>query len=393
MSNRKICVVTGTRAEYGLLFWLMKEIEADAVLDLQLAVTGAHLSEKFGNTVSVIENDGFTVDARIDLDLSSDTPVGITRSLGLGVTGFGEAFERLAPDIVVVLGDRYETFAAAQAAMLARIPIAHIHGGEITEGAIDDAMRHAITKLSHLHFTAAEPYRTRVIQLGEHPDRVFSTGAIGLDNIDRLDLLDRAGLEAETGIPAGQGFFLVTYHPVTAGTGGEDREAEEMLNAFDGFGDYAVLLTGVNADPGHDHIAGLLSAYAEAQPNRVSMHGSLGQLRYLSAMKHSAGVIGNSSSGIIEAPALGVPTINIGDRQKGRLRAPSVLDCDGTKDAITAAIERALDPGFLAGLKDMDLPYGTPGASVEIERRLKGADLGAILGKSFYDLPTERTVS
>ena len=393
MSNRKICVVTGTRAEYGLLFWLMKEIEADAVLDLQLAVTGAHLSEKFGNTVSVIENDGFTVDARIDLDLSSDTPVGITRSLGLGVTGFGEAFERLAPDIVVVLGDRYETFAAAQAAMLARIPIAHIHGGEITEGAMDDAMRHAITKLSHLHFTAAEPYRTRVIQLGEHPDRVFSTGAIGLDNIDRLDLLDRAGLEAETGIPAGQGFFLVTYHPVTAGTGGEDREAEEMLNAFDGFGDYAVLLTGVNADPGHDHIAGLLSAYAEAQPNRVSMHGSLGQLRYLSAMKHSAGVIGNSSSGIIEAPALGVPTINIGDRQKGRLRAPSVLDCDGTKDAITAAIERALDPGFLAGLKDMDLPYGTPGASVEIERRLKGADLGAILGKSFYDLPTERTVS
>ena len=393
MSNRKICVVTGTRAEYGLLFWLMKEIEADAVLDLQLAVTGAHLSEKFGNTVSVIENDGFTVDARIDLDLSSDTPVGITRSLGLGVTGFGEAFERLAPDIVVVLGDRYETFAAAQAAMLARIPIAHIHGGEITEGAIDDAMRHAITKLSHLHFTAAEPYRARVIQLGEHPDRVFSTGAIGLDNIDRLDLLDRAGLEAETGIPAGQGFFLVTYHPVTAGTGGEDREAEEMLNAFDGFGDYAVLLTGVNADPGHDHIAGLLSAYAEAQPNRVSMHGSLGQLRYLSAMKHSAGVIGNSSSGIIEAPALGVPTINIGDRQKGRLRAPSVLDCDGTKDAITAAIERALDPGFLAGLKDMDLPYGTPGASVEIERRLKGADLGAILGKSFYDLPTERTVS
>ena len=393
MSNRKICVVTGTRAEYGLLFWLMKEIEADPDLTLQLAVTGAHLSEKFGNTVSVIEDDGFTVDARIDLELGDDTPVGVARSLGLGVIGFGEAFDRLSPDIIVVLGDRYETFAAAQAAMLARIPIAHIHGGEITEGAIDDAMRHAITKLSHLHFTAAEPYRTRVIQLGEDPGQVFSPGAIGLDNIDRLDLMDRAGLEAETGLPSGQGFFLVTYHPVTAGTGGEDREAEEMLNALDGFGDYAVLLTGVNADPGHDHISGLLSAYADAQPDRVSMHDSLGQLRYLSAMKHSAGVIGNSSSGFIEAPALGVPTINIGDRQKGRLRAPSILDCDGTKDAVTATIERALDPGFLAGLKDMDLPYDAPGASVEIMRHLKTADLDAILRKSFYDLSPKRAVS
>ncbi len=393
MSNRKICVVTGTRAEYGLLFWLMKEIQADQDLDLQLAVTGTHLAPKFGETVTVIEDDGFCVDERIDLNLGDDTPVGVARSLGLGVIGFGETFERLKPDVVVVLGDRYEILAAAEAAMIARLPIAHIHGGEITEGAMDDAMRHAISKISHLHFVAAEPYRARIIQMGEAPERVFAVGAPGLDNIDKLDLPDRAGLEEELGLPVNQNYFLVTYHPVTLSTGDTGLEAEEMLAAFDQFSDHRIVLTGVNADPGHDRISGLLSDYAARNVPRVSLYTSLGQRRYLGAMKFAAAVVGNSSSGIIEAPALNTPTVNIGDRQKGRLRAPSVIDCAGRTKDIAAAIGKALDPDFRAGLKTMIRPYGTSGASEKIKDRLKNTDLTGINQKSFHDIAPQRAAS
>ena len=393
MSNRKICVVTGTRAEYGLLFWLMKEIQADPDLVLQIAVTGAHLSEKFGNTVSVIENDGFTVDARIDLNLGDDTPAGVARSLGLGIIGFGEAFENLAPDIVVVLGDRYEILAAAQAAMLARIPVAHIHGGEITEGAMDDAMRHAISKMAHLHFVAAEPYRARVIQMGEAPERVFTVGAPGLDNIDKLDLPDRAELERDINLPVDQDYFLVTYHPATLSAESTGAEAEEMLAAFDQFPAHRVVLTGVNADPGRDRIAVLLSDYAANHKDRVSLHASLGQRRYLAAMKFADAVIGNSSSGIIEAPAMKTPTVNIGDRQKGRLRAASVIDCAGRRGDIADAITKALDAGFRSGLEAMTPPYGAGGASSAIKALLKSVDLTGVVRKAFHDMSPQGTTS
>ena len=393
MAERKICVVTGTRAEYGLLYWLMKEVEADADLSLQLVVTGTHLSAKFGETWKVIEGDGFTIDAKVDIQVGDDSPVGVSRSMGLCITGMADAFKALNPDIVVVLGDRFEILAAAEAAMIARIPIAHIHGGEITEGAMDDAMRHAITKLASLHFVTAEPYGRRVMQLGEDQKRVFNVGAPGIDNIVKLDLPALAGLEKDLGLDLAGGFFLVTLHPATLSDNGADAEASEMLKAFDEFPDYQFIITGVNADPGHDEIAGLLATYADAHPDRVSLHASLGQVRYLSAMKFAACVIGNSSSGIIEAPALGVPTVNIGDRQKGRLRAPSVIDCGGDAKAITAAIGRALDPAFRAGLNDMMLPYGDGGASQKIKGRLKDADLSLLSRKPFCDVGVERAAS
>jgi len=393
MSHRKICVVTGTRAEYGLLFWLMKEIQADPDLTLQLAVTGTHLAPKFGETITVIEDDGFTIDERIDLDLGDDTPAGVARSLGLGVIGFGEAFGRLNPDVVVVLGDRYEILAAAEAAMVARIPIAHIHGGEITEGAMDDAMRHAITKFAHLHFVAAEPYRTRIIQMGETPERVFTVGAPGLDNIDKLDMPDRDNLKRELGLPSNQAYFLVTYHPATLSDENACAEAEEMLAAFDQFPDHRIMLTGVNADPGHERITKLLSDYVAKNENRVSLHVSLGQRRYLGAMKFADAVVGNSSSGIIEAPAMKTPTVNIGDRQKGRLRAPSIIDCAGNRNAIAAAIDKALGSDFKTGMQSMTPPYGDGGASVKIKDQLKNSDLTDIIRKSFHDIVLQRAAS
>jgi len=393
MSNRKICAVTGTRAEYGLLFWLMKEIQADPDLILQLAVTGTHLAPKFDETVTIIEDDGFTFDERIDIDIGDDTPVGIARSMGLALIGFGEAFERLKPDIVVLLGDRYEILAAAEAAMIARIPIAHIHGGEITEGAMDDAMRHAITKIAHLHFVAAEPYAARVIQMGEAPERVFTVGAPGLDNIDKLDMPDRDNLERDLGLPSNQAYFLVTYHPATLSDEDTCVEAEEMLAAFDQFPDHRIMLTGVNTDPGHDRISKLLSDYAAKNENRVSLHASLGQRRYLGTMKFADAVIGNSSSGIIEASAMKTPTISIGDRQKGRLRAPSIIDCAGNRNVIASAIDKALGSDFKTGMQSMTPPYGTDGASVKIKDRLKSADLAGINRKSFHHIAPQRAAS
>jgi len=390
-TRRKICVVTGTRSDYGLLYWLMKEIAADPALKLLLIVTGAHLSKKFGSTVRIIEDDGFAIDARVDIEPDNDSAAGVARSLGLAVIGIGEALALLRPDVVVLQGDRYEMLGAAAASLIARVPIAQIHGGEITEGAIDDSLRHAVTKMASLHFVAAEPYRARVIQMGEDPARVYTVGAPGLDNIEKLDLLDRANVEKALKLAAGRRYFLVTYHPATLGHA--EREVEAMLTALDRFPDRHVVATGVNADPGRDRIAGLLADYVARNAGRATMHASLGQLRYLSALKHADAVVGNSSSGIIEAPALKVPTINVGDRQKGRLRARSIVDCAGTSDAIVAAIGRALQPKFRAGLMDMIPPYGTGGASARIVRCLKTADLVVLARKPFFDLGRERAAS
>ena len=383
---RKICLITGSRAEYGHLRWLAREIADDPDLRLQWLVTGSHLMERFGLTYREIEEDGFVIDEKVEMALADDSAGAIARSLGEGAIGVSGALERLSPDIVVILGDRYEMLAAASAALVLGLPVAHLHGGEVTEGAFDDAIRHAITKMAHLHFVAAEPYRRRVIQLGEPPDRVHHVGAPGLDNIDNLDLLDLGSLEGLLGFRLGAGYFLVTYHPVTLQSGDPATPAREMLTALDAFPERKILFTGVNADPGHDAIGRAIAGYARANPERALVRASLGTAVYLSAMKHAAGVIGNSSSGLVEAPALRVPTVNIGDRQKGRLRAPSVIDCTETAHSIRQAIERALEPSFPGVLEDAVCPYGSGGASARIKKLLKSTPLDDLTWKRFHDV-------
>ena len=384
--TRKICVVTGTRAEYGLLYWLMREIQDDPGLQLQLVATGMHLSPEFGLTYKQIEADGFTIDAKVEMLLSSDTPVGIAKSIGLGVIGFADALARLNPDILVVLGDRYEIFAAAQAAMTAKIPIAHIHGGETTAGAMDEAMRHAITKMAHFHFTAAEPYRRRVIQLGELPERVLNYGAPGLDNLRKTSLLAKAEFQKAIDFQLGAVSFLVTYHPVTLSLEGPEKPFLEMLKALDHFSKARIIFTKANADASGRIINQSLDDYARKNPARVKVFTSMGPLLYWSAMQHVDIVVGNSSSGIIEAPVLQKPAVNIGDRQRGRLRADSVIDCEEKEPAIVAAIETGLSPGFKSRLAKVVCPYGHGDASVKIKEYLRKVPLQNVLMKKFHDV-------
>lgn len=385
-AQRKICVVTGSRAEYGLLYWLMKEIQVDADLELQLVVTGMHLSPEFGLTWKQIEQDGFTIQRKVEMLLSSDTPTGIAKSIGLGVIGFADALDALQPDVLLVLGDRFEIFAACQAAMAHRIPIAHIHGGEITEGAVDDAIRHAISKMAHLHFTATEPYRRRVIQLGEQPRHVFNVGAPGLDNIAGLQLLDKAQLEQAIGFKLGKRNLLVTFHPVTLENATASTQFEQLLQALDRFDDCHIIFTLPNADTDGRAIIGMIEQYRQRYPERVASFVSLGTLRYLSALQFMAAVVGNSSSGIIEAPAFNIGTINIGDRQKGRLCGDSVIHCEPEADAIEWALNRLFSEQFQASLQNVENPYGDCGASAKIKAVLKTQPLDGLLKKSFYDL-------
>ncbi len=391
MAERKICVVTGTRAEYGLLYWLMKEIDADPTMQLQLIATGSHLESKFGETKNDIEKDGFRIDAEVFIDLSDDNGPGIGKSMGLALSGIAAALDRLRPDIVVLLGDRYEILAAAAAAMVCRCIIAHIHGGEITTGALDDSMRHAITKMAHLHFATAESYRRRIVQLGEDPDRVFTVGAPGLDNIDRLALPEKAAVLHRAGVkwPLDGAFFLITYHPETAQPGDSEVPVLALLNAIKRFPEYYFLITGVNADPGRDRVAKAFSTFVRENKENAAMVDSLGQTHYLAAMRDAAAVIGNSSSGIIEAPAFGVPTVNIGSRQNGRLRAASIIDCDADTAAIEASLRKALDPDFRRSVNDDDMPYGRPGASKHIKKVLKSYPLNGAITKIFYDVAWE----
>ncbi|MBI5563119.1 MAG: UDP-N-acetylglucosamine 2-epimerase (hydrolyzing) [Deltaproteobacteria bacterium] len=386
MRKRRVCIVTGSRAEYGLLYYLMKEVEADPGLDLQIIATASHLSPEFGLTYRVIEEDGFAIDEKVEMLLSSDTPVGIAKSIGLGTIGFADALARLSPDVLVLLGDRYEMLAAAQAAMTSRIPVAHIHGGETTEGAIDEYIRHAITKMSHLHFTAAEPYKRRVIQMGEAPERVFNFGAPGLDNIKRLKLLSRPELEEALAWRLGKVNFLVTYHPVTLSAETPAIAMRELISALGRFPEAGVIFTKPNADTASRVIAREIDAYAAANPERVKAITSLGQLKYLSAMSLVDCVVGNSSSGIIEAPAMKRPAVNVGDRQKGRIRAASVIDCAETSDAIAAAIKKALSPEFKKTLEASIPPYGDGLTSGRIKDVLRDVDLGGILTKKFHDI-------
>ena len=388
-TKRKICIVTGTRAEYGLLYWLMKEVDADPDLQLQIIATGMHLSPEFGLTYQQIEADGFTIDAKVEMLLSSDSPVGITKSMGLGVIGFADALDRLKPDILVVLGDRFEILAAAQAAMVARIPIAHIHGGEATEGVIDEAIRHAVSKMSHLHFTAAEPYRKRVIQLGEAPERVFNTGAVGLDNLTQLNLLNRAELEKALDFKLSPApVILCTYHPVTLSADGAGYVLGELLKALDRLPSARVIFTKGNADTGGRVINQMIDDYALKNLERVAAFVSLGQVRYLSLLREVDVVLGNSSSGIVEAPTARTPTVNIGDRQRGRLKAPSIIDCGESADSILIAIEKALSPEFQKIAAKGETFFGEDGASKRIKQVLKEASLEGILLKRFHDLET-----
>lgn len=381
---RKICVVTGSRAEYGLLYWLLKDIAADPGLELQIIATGMHLSPEFGLTYRQIETDGFTIDAKVEMLLSADTPVAVTKSLGLGVIGFADALDRLSPDIVVVLGDRFEILAAAQAAMLARIPLAHIHGGETSEGAYDEGIRHAISKMAHWHFVAAESYRQRVVQLGEDPQRVFNVGAPGLDHLRRTSLLSRGELEQSLGMRLGQPLLLVTYHPVTLGERTPEAAMEELLAALRELSDACVVFTYPNADTGGRALRQAIDRFVGDHPQRMRGYASLGQLRYLSLMRQADAIVGNSSSGLTEAPALKRATVNIGDRQKGRLKASSVIDVPEQRAEISAAIRRALSPEFREHLRKTQSLYGCGDASAAMLRQLK-ATLPAIQ-KPFFDI-------
>ena len=387
---RKICVITGTRAEYGLLQGILKALKNDSSFKLQLVVTGMHLSPEYGSTYKVIEEDGFTIDEKIEILLQSDSTVAITKSVGLGCIGFAEAFARLNPDIVLILGDRFEILAAAQAAMIARIPIAHVHGGELTAGVIDDAIRHSVTKMSQIHFVANERFKKRVIQLGENPDRVFVVGAPGIDNIANLNLLGKDELESELGITFAKYNFLVTYHPVTLSEEDPRVALGELFSALDIFPNSRLIITFPNVDTNSQLIVQELQRYADQHKDRVLLVKSLGQLKYLSLLQFVDAVIGNSSSGLIEAPSFSVPTINIGNRQKGRIMAKSVINCSEKSVEIIEAIKKAISEDFKNSIRHCKNPYGDGTAIPKIIKVLKSQNLTGILFKEFYDVEFDR---
>ncbi|KWX73799.1 UDP-N-acetylglucosamine 2-epimerase [Paenibacillus riograndensis] len=389
--NRTICVVTGSRSEYGLLLPLMKRILEDNDLCLQIIATGMHLSNEFGLTYREIENDGFFINEKIETLLAADTPTGIIKSMGLGLIGFADAFNRLKPDILVVLGDRYEIMVAVQAAMIYSIPIAHIHGGEITEGAIDDSIRHAISKMSHLHFVSTSAYRDRVIQLGEQPERVFNVGAIGVDNIIELELLDRQKFEESIQFTLGEQNFLITYHPVTLSDSNSDMLITELLAALDCFPEARIVFTKPNSDADGRIISQKIDEYVQRNTERAISFTSLGQLRYLSALQHMDVIIGNSSSGIIEVPLFNKPTVNIGSRQTGRIKGPSVIDCGESRKDIAEAIVQAISGSFREGNTKANLSlYGNGNTSARIKDVLKCVNVKGIVRKKFHDIHPNR---
>jgi len=383
--RRRVMVVTGSRAEYGLMNRLLHEIDASSLLDLQLIVTGSHLSERHGRTVTEIESDRLPIAGFVDMELDGDRPADLTRAMGKALIGFADVLARLQPDIMVLLGDRYEALAAAEAAMLARIPIAHIHGGEASEGQIDEAIRHALTKMAHYHFVAADPYRVRVIQMGEQPDKVFNVGAPGLDAIVEAPTMSFDEAMISVGFQPRHPLFLVTYHPVTLQKGAAE-DARALLDALEEFSAASIIFTGTNADADGDEISHLIDAYVERHPERCMQISSFGHMRYVSVLRGADVVVGNSSSGIIEAPAVGTPTVNIGVRQQGRLRAPSIIDCSSDASSISSAIREALKPEFQRLSEACKTPYGKGGASNKIARHLETLALDNVLMKKFHTL-------
>ena len=414
---RKICVITGTRAEYGLLYWTMKALKSNPKIKLQIIVTGMHLSPEFGNTHKKIEEDGFEIDEKVEMLLSSDTPIGLSKSIGLGQISFGEVFSRLKPSIILVLGDRFEIFSAVSAAMISRIPIAHCHGGEATEGLIDEPIRHSITKMAHIHFSSTEEYLNRIIQLGEQPKTVFNVGALGIENIKRLDLLSKNDFEKSIDFILNSKYtFLVTYHPVTLENSTAEYQINELLNALDQIKNAKIIFTKANSDTDGRVINKKMEDYVDNNPDKSRVFNSLGQLRYLSALKYVDVVIGNSSSGLIEVPSFQKATINIGDRQKGRMMPASVINCNPNKNDIHKAtinigdrqkgrmmplsvincnpnkndihkaIELAISSTFKEKINSLQNPYDNGLSSSKILNVLKTMNLEGILKKRFYDI-------
>ena len=384
--KRKICVVTGTRAEYGLLRWVIDGIENSSFLELQLIVTGMHLSPEFGLTIKEIENDGYFINKKIEMLLSSDSSVGICKSIGLGIIGFADALNELNPDLLILLGDRFEILAAAIGGMTSRLPIAHIHGGETTEGVIDESIRHSITKMSHIHFVATDDYRSRVIQLGEDPSKVFNVGGLGIDNIRKLELLSKKDLEKRLNFSFGEKNLLATFHPVTLEKGTAGNQIDELFDAIAVQDDIKVIFTSPNADNDGRILFNKISHFCTQDPSRYCFFKSLGQLNYLSCLKYIDGVIGNSSSGLIEVPSFKIGTINIGDRQKGRISAKSVINCKPNKESIEKAINLLYSRNFNSNLDKIINPYGEGGASAKIVSQLEKINLQNIIKKKFYDL-------
>ncbi|WP_061233867.1 UDP-N-acetylglucosamine 2-epimerase [Leptospira interrogans] len=384
--KRKICVITGTRADYGLLRWLILEISKSSKLDLQIIATGMHLSPEFGLTYKEIENDGFLIHKKIEILLSSDSTVGVSKSIGLGLIGFSEAFADLNPDIILVLGDRFEILAATVVALISKIPVAHLHGGETTEGAFDEGIRHSITKMSHLHFVAANEYRNRIIQLGEDPSNVFLVGGMGIDGIKKSNLLKKEELESSLNIKFKKNNLLITFHPVTLEESTAKAQMIELLSSLETLSpETGLIFTMPNADTDGRIIFELVKEFASSRSNAWHFT-SLGQTRYLSCLQFVDAVVGNSSSGIIEAPSFKIGTINIGDRQKGRLRAKSIIDCEPKKIEIIDAFKRLYSSDFQKNLSTTVNPYGEGGASEKIVRILEKIDIQGILKKKFFNL-------
>lgn len=382
---RRICVVTGTRAEYGLLRWVIDEIEKSKKLELILLVTGMHLSPEFGLTIDNIKKDGYKVTDKVEMLLSSDSPSAISKSIGLGLIGFSDKYNLYKPDLLILLGDRFEILSAAIAALISCIPIAHIHGGESTEGAIDESIRHSITKMSHLHFVAAESYKKRVIQLGESPEYVFNVGGLGIDNINKLKLLNKNDLQELLDFKFGSKSLIITFHPETLEKNTSGDQMKELLGALNSFVDINLIFTMPNSDADSRIIIKMIEDFCKKRSNS-KFFSSLGQVNYLSCLKHVDGVVGNSSSGLIEAPSFKKGTINIGDRQKGRLKANSIIDCAAKKSEIISAIKKIYSTDFQINLKKTNNPYGNGGASKEIIKIITKVNLDNVIKKRFYDI-------
>lgn len=385
---RKICVVTGSRAEYGILRNLMAAIKADPELQLQVIVTNQHLSKLQGETYMEIERDGFTIDYKVYMadDEAPDNANSTAKSISRGVSGFADAFDALHPDLLLILGDRYEMLAVASTALIYKIPIAHLHGGEITEGAFDDAIRHAISKMSHLHFTSTEAYRNRVIQLGEQPERVFNVGALGVENVVKNDFMSKEEIESSLNFKLTDKCFLCTYHPVTLSNMSSEVQVLNLLEALDSYKDYHIIFTYSNSDTNSQIIIKRIQEYVDKNADRCMFIPSLGQRRYFSALKHMAAVLGNSSSGIIEVPSFGIPTLDIGDRQKGRIAADSVIHCGYSVEEIKEGLEKVVNLSNSSNLSNHSNPYYKEGTCAAILQTIKTYPLENLVQKSFYDL-------
>ena len=383
--KRKICVVTGSRADYGLLRWLMQEIKEDPDLELQILATGMHLSETFGSTYKEIESDGFKINEKIAVLNGDDSGLSLAKSISLGVSGCAEAFERLKPDLIIVLGDRFEIFAASTAALVLTIPVAHLHGGEVTVGAIDESFRHSITKMSHIHFVAAEEYKNRVIQLGENPELVFNVGGLGVDAISKINLLTKEEFENKRGVSFSKRNLLITFHPVTLEDGSAEKQMNELLFALSELNETTLIFTLPNADTGGLVIISEIEKFVEDHSNAYSFK-SLGQVDYLSCINLVDGVVGNSSSGLTEVPSFRKGTINIGDRQKGRLLATSVINVEPTKEEIKKGLSKLYSDSFRASLLRTENPYGRLGAASKIHKIVRDLELEGLLKKTFFQV-------